>query len=124
MNEELTLVEWLTSTQEKREELDTFGKSALPADAGERHVDMELSIQHSDDAGRLLADAKSYLTQAYAQAMFAARKEHPDLTAKEREIVIEDSVRHVQRLIDGICVTVKTLNNRIYTMMNQNRSKL
>ena len=121
---DLTLSEWLTSTQERRDELDAYGKSPLPADAGERHADIEKAIQSADDSGRLLADAESYLTQAEALAVFSVRKDHPEITAREREIVARAVVRDVQRLVEGVRTTNRTINQRIFVIQNANRSRL
>jgi len=116
--------EWLESTSTRREELEAYALAPLPTDAGERHLDIEKAIQSADDSGRLLADAEQYLTHAKAQAMFAALKEHDDLTAKERELVIKDAVRQVQRLVDGLTVTSRTIHDRIFAQQNANRSRL
>lgn len=120
---ELNLVEWLQATENRRADLESYGRSKLPFDIGERHVDMDKAIESTDDAGRLLADAESYLSHEKAQAMFDVLKDE-DLSAKEREIAIKDRVRMTQRIVDGIKVTVRTLNNRIYAIMNANRSRL
>lgn len=120
---EITLTEWLEGTQVRRTELEDYGRSLLPADIGERHADMDIAIKCADDAGRLLADAESFLSQAKAIAMYNALKDE-DLGAKEREIVIKNEVRHVQRIVDGLKVTTKTLMNRLYSNMNSNRSRL
>ena len=121
---DLSLSEWLEATATRRTELEAYALAPLPTDIGERHMDLEKSIQNADDAGRLLADGEMYLTGEKAKAMFAALKEHDDLTAKEREIVIKASVAQVQRLIDGLAVTARTIHDRIFVSMNANRSRL
>jgi hypothetical protein len=83
---------------------------------------MDAAIQSADDCGRLLADAQSYLSQAKAQAMLAVLDEYEDLSAKEREFVIKDRVRKIQRLCDGLEVTERTLRSRLFSSMNANRS--
>ena len=123
MDENLDLDSWIEATQSRRDELDAFGMAALPTDIGQRHLDIEKSIQSASDSGRLLADAEEYLTHAKAQAMFAALKDHDYLSAKEREAVIKDNVRHIQRLVDGLAVTNRTISNRIYANQNANRSR-
>lgn len=124
MDDGLTFDEWLEQTQHKRDELAAYGLTPLPADVGERHLDIEKAIQNADDSGRLLADGEMYLTQAKATAMFAALKEHDDLTAKEREFVIKDAVSKIQRLVDGLAVTNRTIHDRIFASQNANRSRL
>lgn len=124
LDQGLNLSDWLISTQEKRDELDAYGKSPLPLDAGERHVEIERAIQNADDSGRLLADAESFLSQAKAQAVLAMIDKYPDLSSKEREIMVKDAVRGVQRLVDGISVTNRTINHRIFVIQNANRARL
>lgn len=122
--DELTFEEWVESTQHRRDELDAYGRSPLPADVSERHQDIENAIRNCDDISRIKADAESLLSQAKAQAMFAAMRNHPDFTAKEREIVIKDSIRGLQRLVDGISVTHQTIKSRIFASLNANRAGL
>lgn len=121
---DLTLEEWLTATEERRDELDKYSMSPLPADISERHADTDECIQSESDACRLLADAESYLSQFKAQSVLAIKDKYPDLSAKEREVMLKDSIRDVQRLVDGLAVTAKTLSNRRFHSMNANRSRL
>lgn len=118
----MDLTTWLEQTESKRNELYDYGRSPLPCDIGERHNDIERAIQNSDDAKRLQSEAESYLTQARAQALFAVLHEYPDLSAKDREIVIKDRVRDLQRLVDGLTTTSRTIRDRIYSTLNANRS--
>jgi hypothetical protein len=119
---DLSLDDWLTSVQDRIDALYAYGKTPLPAGPEERHLDMDAAIQSADDCGRLLADAQSYLSQAKAQAMLAVLDEYEDLSAKEREFVIKDRVRKIQRLCDGLEVTERTLRSRLFSSMNANRS--
>ena len=121
---ETDLESWLISTKELRDNLVSYGKSPLPRDTFERHADIELAIQNADDSGRLLADLESFLSQAKAKAMFSALDKYPDLNAREREVVIKAEVRNVQRLVDGMAVTERTLKARIFSSMNANRSSV
>lgn len=120
---DMTFLEWLDSTDNLRACLMDYAKSPLPADASERHADMDRAIQNGDDAGRLVADAEGYLIQAIAQAVMEARRLHPDLNSKEREAIVKDSVRHVQRLVDGLAVTDRSIKSRQFAMMNAGRSR-
>lgn len=115
---------WLASTQKQRDALDAYGASERPMDAVERSQDIQKAIQASDAVGRLLADAESFLTQSQAQAVLAMRDKYPDFTAKEREKMERDHVRGIQRLVHGLEVTAKTLSNRIFSILNANRSRL
>lgn len=120
----LTLLEWLASTQAKRDELAAYGVSGRPMDAVERHGDIQVAIRSSDETGRLLSDAESFLTQAQAQAVLAMRDRYPDFTAKEREKMEKDHVRDIQRIVHGLEVTAKTINSRVFSIMNSNRAHL
>jgi len=123
MSDEISFPDWLTSTQEVRDALDAFARSTLPADASERHADMDKSIQSADDAGRLLADSESYLSLAKAQALMALLQ-RDDLNAKDRDTLLRSDVRGVQRIVDGLAVTERSIRNRIFVGMNANRSRL
>ena len=119
---ELTLSEWLATTKERRAGLEAYAKSPLPRDISERHADIETAIQGADDSGRLLADLESYLSQAKAQALFSALEKYPDLNARERDLVIRSEVRAIQRLVDGMHVTDRTIKDRIFSSLNANRA--
>jgi len=123
MTGELTLEQWLESTAERRAELEAYARSPLPDSPEGRHQDLDAAIQSADDAGRLLADCESYLSQAEAQAVFVAREKHEDLTADERKKVVKAETRHLRRLWDGLSVTHQSIKNRIYGNMNANRSR-
>lgn len=124
MEYEIDLDSWLISTQERRDELTAFSKSRLPTDAGERHTEMEKTINWTQDASDLLADAENFMTQAQGIAVMTVRVKYPDLSADERKIMAKDAVRTIQRLVDGIATTTRALHDRLYVMQNQNRSRL
>ncbi len=118
----MTFDEWLSQTQERRDELDAFARSPLPLGA-DVHGETNRLIECEDDANRLLADAESFLTQYTAQAVLGIRAKYPDSSADERKIHVKDEVRQIQRLVDGIHVTAKTISNRRYLQMNAARSR-
>lgn len=123
MTAELELADWLDKTQKRRDELAEYGKSPLPTDSGERHLDMDTAIQNADDAGRLRADAEAYLAQALAQAVLKYSKKRDEFTAEERRVLARNDVSDIQRLVDGLSITERTIKNRIYAVMNANRSR-
>lgn len=123
ISEPVDFESWLEQTQAKRDELAEYGRSPMNTDAGERILDMDKAIQNSDDAGRLRADAEAYLTQYMAQAWLEVCKKYEDHPAKVREVLVKDRVRDIQRIVDGISITERTIKNRIYAAMNQNRSR-
>ena len=120
---DLDLGEWLTQTQTRRDELAEYGASPLPLEAGERHMDLEKAIQNGDDAGRLLADIQSFLTQATAQAVLDVRSSFDQLGADERKLLVKNKVRDIQRIADGLAVTQSSIRSRIFSTLNANRSR-
>lgn len=121
---ENTLESWLEKNQEKLQGLCDYGLSALPSDVSERHADIERSIHSADEAGRLLADAESFLSQAQAKAFLHAKTLHPKFSPGELKFIVKNAVADIQRLVDGIAVTKSTLDHRIYSSLNANRSRL
>lgn len=122
MTSELSLEDWLSSTQSRRNELDDFARSPLPI-GNDAYGETNKLIESEDDANRLLADAESFLTQYTAKAVLGVRARYPDSSADERKIHIKDSVRTIQRLVDGIQVTARSIANRRFITMNVNRSR-
>ena len=120
---DLTFEEWLVKYNPRMAALYAYAKSPLPNDIGERHVDIEKGIHMGDEAGRLLADADSYLTNRTAQAILTCRDLNPDLNADERRAMVKDAVRKEKRLVDGLEVTAQTIKDRIYAHLNANRSR-
>lgn len=124
MAEEKTLDQWLEAFSPRFAALYAYAKSPLPNDPGERSVDIESAIHHGDEAGRLKADAESYLTQAMAQAVLTCKDLNPGLTANERKLLVKDGVRKIQRLVDGLTVTERSIKDRIYAAFNANKSRM
>lgn len=119
----LVLVEWIESTQARRDELDAFAVSPM-AVFEDRERDIEKAIAWGHDCGKLLADAESCLTHEKAKAMFNALGDPRELNSKQVDLVVKDDTRIVQRLVDGLVVCNRTLQNRIYATQNANRSRL
>ncbi len=118
----MNLTEWIAQTQPRRDELDAFARSPLPTGA-DVHGETNKLIECEDDAQRFLADAESFLTQYTAQAIFCVRAKHPNSNADERKAHVKDEVRDIQRLVDGISVTARTISSRRFLMMNAARSR-
>ena len=123
MTDELTLTEWLKSTQKQRDELRAYGRSPLPLDAGQRHVELDKSIQNSDDAGRLRADAEEFLVKEIAAAYMRIRGNDLKLRVPEIEAQVESDVRAIKRIVQDCAVTDRTLKTRIFAIQNQSRSR-
>ena len=121
--EPLTLQEWLVQTEDLRGKLYAFAKSPLPIEAGPRHLDMDVAIQNADDAGRMVADVDSFLAQFTAKAVLDVKKAYPDNSADERKLLVKNEVQQLQLLRDGLAVTVRTIRDRIYVGMNENRAR-
>ena len=121
--EGLSLADWLATTQERREAITAHGKKPMSTDIGERSSDQDLTINLSQDAGDLLADAEWFLTQETARATLAARKKYDKLSVDERRIMVKAEVADLQRLCDSLSVDVQVLRSRLFHGMNQNRSR-
>ncbi len=119
MTSELTLSEWLSSTQERRDDLDTYSRSPIPTD---RSADTDKAIENAHDAGNLLADAECYLAFEKDKELLTLLEK--DLTSKDREVFLKSHVRGIQKVVDKLAVTVRSINARPYILMNANRSRL
>jgi hypothetical protein len=113
---DLTLEEWLTSTAEKREALFAYAKSEPP-------IDQDEAIQNEAEAAILRADAEWYLTQETARQTLLVAKEYDALSADERRVMVKAKVADIKRLVDSLAVVVQTIKSRVYSAMNQNRSR-
>ena len=120
---EFSLTDWLESTQATRDELDSYAVSALPV-FEDRERDIEKAIASGHYCGKLLADAESYLTHEKAKSMFNALGDPRELNSKQVDLVVKDDTRAVQRLVDGLAVTNRSIQNRVFGLMNANRSRL
>jgi hypothetical protein len=112
----LSIDEWLVSTEEVRQKLFAYARSEPP-------VDQDTAIQNESEACALRDDAAWYLTQETAKETLAVAKEHSDLASAERAKVVKARVASIQRLVDGLSVVAQTIRSRIYSAMNQNRSR-
>lgn len=115
------LEEWLESTDELRGKLLAYAKSPLPTDPGERQLDISMSIQHSQDAGDLLADAEKHLIDETGCAVLEIRRSHDELNAKERESIVKAEVSNIARLRDGLQVIYTSIKDRRFTLMSVGR---
>lgn len=105
---------WLTETQERRDNLVAYAQSGIPTDDSEQHVDVEMAIEACDQAGRLVLEAKRFLTQAEAQAVLAMKGKYPDLSSRERGIMEKDSVKDVQLVLDSCEITQRSCLSRVF----------
>lgn len=119
MNDELDLTEWLNSTAESRERLLTYSRSSIPTDPGARQLDVSEALALGQDAGDLLADSESYLSQAFAAAVLDARISHDAQTAR---IVAKSKTAKLERLREGLAVLYQTIKDRRFALMNLNRA--
>lgn len=105
----MTFDEWLSSTQQNRDQLAYQGLKGL----GVSNSDMAIELIH--EAEKYRDQAKDFLIQAKALAMFAARRDHPELNSREREIVEKDAVRSIQIIVDACETTVSSLTKRYFS---------
>jgi hypothetical protein len=116
--------EWLEKTQANRDELFAYSKTEMPTDAGERTKDIDRSLRSAEAAGLMLSDCQFFLTMNTAQMYTAADLAGQGNNAKEREILVKDAVKDVQRLYDYLEILTRTLNTRVRAGMNARRSIL
>lgn len=116
--------EWLEQTDSMRSAIESHAESPLPADASERHAEIELAIKMQNDAELMLADCEFFLTRETEKAMLCIRENFPDYTAKEREVSIRAHVSGLQRIADKLAASGRTMKSRLYAAMNANRSNI
>lgn len=113
-NMEVDFETWLEETSDIRARLMAYGKTGKPLGIEAQSLDVLTAIEMTDEAARLVLDAEAHLTHQRELAMWAARKEHPELTSREREIVEKSAVRKVQLMVGGCEVTHKSCLSRYF----------
>lgn len=119
--DEITLEDWLESTNEKRSELLLYSRSLIPTDPGERSLDISIALRHGQDAGDLLADADKHVTDETGKQVLKIRLEYPELNSGEREKVVKSKVSNLARLRDGLQVIYTSIKDRRFTLMSVGR---
>lgn len=105
---------WLAQTQTDRDMLIDYGQSAVPPDADMQSADVEIAIQCCDQAGRLVSEARRFLTQAEAQAVLVMKEKYPDLSSRERGIMEKDAVKDIQLVLDSCEITQRSCLSRVF----------
>ena len=121
MSDELTLDDWLDSTDKKRAELLEYAQSPIPTDPGERYLDISKALGLGQDAGDFLADLDKHLIDATAKADLEVRRTDGELTADERKSLVRATVSGIARLRDGLQVIYTSIKDRRFVLMNLNR---
>lgn len=111
---EMSFKYWLDSTQTQRDRLIAYGQTGQAATAEGRALDSLVAIQMTDEAARILSEARAFLTHEKEKAMWDARKNHQELTSRERDLVEKNAVRDVQLLVDACEVTYKSCLSRYF----------
>ncbi|MDE2099523.1 MAG: hypothetical protein KGL39_19885 [Patescibacteria group bacterium] len=119
----MELNEWLEQTSEARAKLLTYSKTRLPADATERHLDMDELLQNEHDAYVLLEEAKSFAIEAEAVATQKIRRDYSDYTAGERRVMVKREIKNVVELVAGLSILARTLSSRRFAEMNAARAQ-
>lgn len=114
MNENQTFVEWIAATEKQRSKLMAYGKTGTPATEEGRAIDSLTAIEMTDEAARLRAEAEKHLSHERELAMWAVKKDHPELTSREREIVERSAVREMQLMVDSCEITYKSCLSRYF----------
>jgi hypothetical protein len=121
MSDDLTIEEWLESTDEKRSTLLSYAQSAIPTDPGERYLDISKALELGQDAGDLLSDLEKLLIDETGKAVLEVRRVNGELTADERKIMVKAKVSSLARLRDGLQVIYTSIKDRRFVLMNLNR---
>lgn len=119
---DLSLTEWLSQTEGLRLRLLAYDKMPLPSDAHERHCQLDEAIQAKADAGRLLADAKTYLLHEKGAALLAMRDKYPDMNASERSTMEKAETADLERIVAGLAISKSVLSDRVFSIQNENRA--
>ncbi len=114
MDTSQTFDEWLEATSDLRGRLMAYGKTGKPSTDAARALDTLTAIEMTDEAARLRSEAEKHLSHQRELAMWAARKEHANLTSREREIVERSAVRNFQLMVDACDVTYKSCLSRYF----------
>lgn len=114
MNDEQTFQQWIEATEAQRLRLMSYAQTGKPANEEGQALDSLVAIQMTDEAARLLAEAEKHLTFEREKAMWQARKDHEDLTSRERDLVEKSAVRKVQLMVEGCSITYKSCLSRYF----------
>jgi hypothetical protein len=110
----MTFDEWLEETDKQRALLTAYGQSGRTDSMEGRAIDSELAIKMTDESARILNEAENFLALAREKAMWAARKDHPELNSRERELVERAAVISIKRVVDSCAVTHKSCVSRYF----------
>lgn len=89
-----------------------------------RSGDIEKAIRGAEAAGLQLSQVQYFLTGETAKSVMSHKTECPELSAKERDLMVKDHVKDIQRLYDRLDVLCHSLNIRIRSQLNARRSIL
>ena len=115
------LESWLESTTEKRAELLAYALSPLPTEPGQRQLDVSRALQLGQEAGDLLADMDKHLIDESGKAVLSVRREHEEMTADEKKVLVKAEVSGIARLRDGMQVVYSTIKERRFVLMSVGR---
>lgn len=92
---------WLEKTQKQRDALFAYAREEMPTEAVLIGGDIERAMRAELAAGLQCVDADFFLTQETARAVLKYRGDD-SLSAKERDIIVKDSVKDTKRLRDSL----------------------
>lgn len=96
-----TFEEWITRTQNQRDALFAYAREEMPTEAVLIGGDIDKSMRAEFAAGIQLVDADYFLTAETAKSVMHYRGDD-SLSAKERDIMVKDSVKDTKRLRDSL----------------------
>ena len=95
-----TFEEWLSRTQVQRDALFAYAKTETPTDPVLISGDIDKAMRAEFAAGIQLVDCDYFLTGETAKAVMAYKED--EKSAKERDILVKDSVKGIRRLRDSL----------------------
>lgn len=99
--------DWLTRTQVQRDALFSYAKTETPTEPALIGIDIDKSMRAEFAAGLQLVDCDYFLTGETAKSVLAAKDDGK--SAKERDILVKDSVKGIRRLRDSLSLLKEIL---------------
>lgn len=117
-----SLNDWLEANADEIDRLRLFSMETLPDDLGGIHNELSRAQSDYARATQLLSSAESFVLTSHAIAVHNTRKNNPDISSKEREILAKAEIANVIKLRDDIAGIVSSLKQKAYSLMSSNRT--
>ncbi len=116
----MTFSEWFDDFKDELEQAIAFSISDLPDEPAALKNDLSRSNREAARMGLKLSEAESFVLKSHASAVFAVRKNNPELTAEERKIVAKSDEDYIiaVKVRDDIHLVVRSLRDKSFSIMN------